>query len=129
MPHLNEHQTRSVRHNLKVRLGQEIVRSFYGDDAAREAFDRFTAMFVKKEVPDDIEEFVVSGSAPISLVDFIAERGFASSKGDARRLIDGGGVSLNSEKVSDNKASFIPKPEGTILKVGKRKFLKVIAKL
>ena len=41
--------------DLKVRLGQEIVRSFYGEDAASEAYDKFRTMFVKKEVPEDIE--------------------------------------------------------------------------
>jgi tyrosyl-tRNA synthetase len=114
--------------DLKVRLGQEIVRTFYGDDAAREAFEHFTTMFVKKEVPDDIEECIVSSTDPISLVDFIVERKLAASKGEARRLIDGGGVSIDGEKIADNKATFLPSPDGIILKVGKRKFLKVISK-
>jgi tyrosyl-tRNA synthetase len=114
--------------DLKVRLGQEIVRSFYGDDAAREALERFTAMFVKKEVPDDIEECTVPDLGPISLVDFIVERKLAASKGEARRLIDGGGVSIDGEKITDNKATFLPTSNGVVLKVGKRKFLKVFMK-
>ncbi len=114
--------------DLKVRLGQEIVRSFYGDAAAREAFDRFTAMFVKKEVPDDIEECSVTTSDPISLVDFIVERKLAASKGEARRLIDGGGVSIDGEKITDNKVTFMANLSGTVLKIGKRKFLKVFLK-
>jgi tyrosyl-tRNA synthetase len=113
--------------NLKVRLGQEIVRSFYGDYAAKEAFDRFTAMFVKKEVPDDIEEYIVSVSVPISLVDFILERGFTQSKTEARRLIESGAVSIDGEKIMDTKAAFQPSVSGVVLKVGKRKFLKVIS--
>ncbi len=114
--------------DLKVSLGQEIVRSFYGDDAATEAYEKFRTMFVKKEVPEDIEEYVVPALGPIPLVDFIMERKLASSKGEARRLIDGGGVSVNGEKVTDNKAMFTPTQSGTVLKIGKRKFLKVIAK-
>jgi tyrosyl-tRNA synthetase len=114
--------------DLKVNLGQEIVRSFYGDDSAREAYEHFTAMFVKKEVPDDIEEYIVSTSDTVLLVDFIVERKLATSKGEARRLIDGGGVSIDGEKIADNKATFLPSPDGIILKVGKRKFLKVISK-
>ena len=85
--------------NLKVQLGQEIVRSFYGDDAAHEALDRFTAMFVKKEVPDDIDEYAVPASYPISLVDFIVERKLAASKGEAQRLIDGGGFPSMARKL------------------------------
>ena len=113
--------------DLKVRLGQEIVRSFYGDQAAAEAYEKFRTMFVKKEVPEDIEEVTVA-VGPISLADFIADRKLAPSKSEAKRLIDGGGVSIDGEKVTDNKAIFSPKAEGVILKVGKRKFLKVLSK-
>jgi tyrosyl-tRNA synthetase len=113
--------------DLKVRLGQEIVRSFYGDVAATEAYEKFRTMFVKKEVPDDIEECRVPASGPISLADFITEQKLAPSKSEAKRLIDGGGVTINGEKILDNKATFVPNASGSVLKVGKRKFLKVIA--
>jgi tyrosyl-tRNA synthetase len=112
--------------DLKVRLGQEIVRSFYGGDAATEAYEKFRQMFVKKEVPDDIEEITVPTGA-ISFVDFIAEHKLAASKGEARRLIDGGAVSVDGEKITDNKATFSATPEGRVLKIGKRKFVRVIA--
>ncbi|MFI5201223.1 MAG: S4 domain-containing protein [Candidatus Kapaibacterium sp.] len=82
-------------------------------------------MFVKKEVPEDIEEVTVA-SGPISLADFIADRKLAPSKSEAKRLIDGGGVSIDGEKVTDNKAMFSPNSRGVILKVGKRKFLKIL---
>jgi tyrosyl-tRNA synthetase len=110
--------------NLKVRLGQELVRSFYGEDAAREAYDRFTTMFVKKEIPDDIPEMSI-GAGSYMLADFIAEHQLATSKSEARRLIQGGGVSIDGEKVIDERASFSPSTDGVVLKVGKRKFLKV----
>jgi tyrosyl-tRNA synthetase len=113
--------------NLKVRLGQELVRSFYGEEAAREAYDRFTTMFVKKEIPDDIPEVTVA-TGTYMLADFIAEHQLATSKSEARRLIQGGGVSIGGEKVIDEKASFSPTADGSVLKVGKRKFLKVLAR-
>lgn len=113
--------------NLKVRLGQELVRSFYGEDAARDAYDRFTTMFVKKEIPDDIPEITVAHGSYM-LADFIAEQQLATSKSEARRLIQGGGVSIDGEKVIDEKASFSPKSDGSVLKVGKRKFLKVLVR-
>jgi len=113
--------------DLKVRLGQEIARSFYGDQAAEDAYEKFRTMFVKKEVPDDIEECRVPAAGPIPLADFIAEQKLAASKSEARRLIDGGGVTIDGEKVLDNKATFMPTANGSVLKVGKRKFLKVIA--
>ena len=83
-------------------------------------------MFVKKEVPDDIPE-VSLGSEPRSVVDIIVEHKLAASKSDARRLIQGSGVSLDGEKISDEKALVSPTTEGVILKVGKRKFLKIKA--
>ncbi len=109
--------------DLKVRLGQEIASSFYGADAGVAAYERFKAMFVKKEVPDDIEECLLA--APTSLVDFMVEKQLAPSKGEARRLIDGGGVSIDGEKIMDAKAPLSGSPSGVVLKVGKRKFLKV----
>ncbi|MDP4200653.1 MAG: tyrosine--tRNA ligase [Bacteroidota bacterium] len=112
--------------DLKVRLGQEIVRGFYGDEAANAAYDKFRTMFVKKEVPDDIEVVHVFSERSILLTDFIAERKLAPSKSEARRLIEGGGVSLDGEKVLDVKMSFTPNTEGVVLKVGKRKFLRVV---
>jgi tyrosyl-tRNA synthetase len=114
--------------NLKVRLGQEIVRSFYGDETATEAYERFQTMFVKKEAPEDMQECIVASRDPIQLTNFIVEQNLAPSKNEARRLIEGGGVSVDGEKVIDQKATFLPKPEGTILKIGKRRFLKVLSK-
>ena len=114
--------------DLKVSLGQEIVRSFYGDDAAREAYEKFQTMFVKKEAPEDMQECIVASRDPIQLTNFIVEQNLAPSKNEARRLIEGGGVSIDGEKVIDQKATFLPKPEGTILKIGKRRFLKVLSK-
>jgi tyrosyl-tRNA synthetase len=114
--------------DLKVRLGQEIVRNFYSEAAAQEAYEKFRAMFVKKEVPDDIEEYEVTSHEPILLANFMVDRNLVTSKNEARRIIEGGGVSVDGEKVIDTKATFLPKPEGTVLKVGKRKFLKVLLK-
>jgi tyrosyl-tRNA synthetase len=110
--------------NLKVRLAQEIIKSFYDEAAAISALERFEHLFVKKEIPDDIPEASI-GAAPRSLVDLIAEQQLAASKGEARRLIAGGGVSLDGRKVADEKAVLTPTADGVVLKVGKRKFLKV----
>lgn len=110
--------------NIKVRLAKEIIKQFHDEVAANAALERFELMFVKKEVPDDIPE-VSLGSEPRSVVDIIVEHTLAASKSDARRLIQGGGVSLDGEKISDEKALVIATTEGVVLKVGKRKFLKL----
>ncbi len=111
--------------NLKVRLAQEIIKKFYSEDDADRALQHFEQLFVKKEIPDDIP--VVSiGETPRPVIDILTEHHVTASKGEARRLIHGGGVSVNGEKISDEKAVVIPTQDGVVIKAGKRKFLKVI---
>ncbi|MEI8135043.1 MAG: tyrosine--tRNA ligase [bacterium] len=111
--------------NIKVRLAQEIINRFYDNAAAESALQRFEQMFVKKEVPDDIEVLLLPIGSECNVVDLMVEMQMAVSKSEARRLIQGGGVTLNGNKVDHDKATLIPTSEGVILKVGKRKFLKV----
>jgi tyrosyl-tRNA synthetase len=111
--------------NLKVRLAKEIIMQFYDQAAADAAFERFEQMFVKKEVPDDIEELLLPIGSEIVLIDLMVEMKMVASKGEARRLIQGGGVTMNGEKVTHDKATLIPTSEGVVIKVGKRKFVKV----
>ena len=111
--------------NIKVRLAKEIISQFYDVASADAALARFEQMFVKKEAPDNIEELLLPIGSECVIVDLMVEMKMATSKGEARRLIQGGGVSLNGEKVDHEKATLIPTSEGVILKVGKRRFLKV----
>ncbi len=111
--------------NIKVRLAKEIISQFYDVVSADAALARFEQMFVKKEAPDDIEELLMPTGSECVIVDLMVEMKMATSKGEARRLIQGSGVTLNGEKVSNEKATLIPTSEGVILKVGKRRFLKV----
>jgi tyrosyl-tRNA synthetase len=88
------------------------------DDAEKE-FDR---IFVQKSIPDNIEEFKRSKS--INIIALLTETKLAVSKGEARRLIDQGGVSIDDERVTDPNM-LVPDKDEFILKVGKRRFLKV----
>ena len=111
--------------NLKVRLAKEIIEQFYDNKAADSALEKFEQMFVKKEVPDDIEELLLPLGSEVILIELMLESKLVTSKSEARRLIQGGGVSINGERIMNEKAMLIPTIEGTILKVGKRKFLRV----
>ncbi len=111
--------------NIKVRLAKEIIMQFYDQVAADAALERFEQMFVKKEVPDDIEELLLPAGTDCVIIDLMLEMKMVASKGEARRLIQGGGVSLNGEKVTHDNATIIPTSQGVVLKVGKRKFLKI----
>ncbi len=109
--------------NLKVKLGYELVKKYYDKQAAENAEKEFESIFVKKEIPDDIPEYVMK-TGEIKLTQLMKETRLADSTSNAGRLIDQGGVYMDGEKITDK--NFVLKPEKEIiLKVGKRKFLKV----
>lgn len=110
--------------NLKVNLAKLIIKDFHSVGAANEAEEEFNRRFVKKEIPDEIEEKSIAAGT-YKLADLIADTGLAASKGEARRLIEQGGVRINNEKASDPKADIAFDGE-LLLQVGKRKFLKLV---
>jgi tyrosyl-tRNA synthetase len=110
--------------NIKVRLGYELVKKYYDEESAKFAQKEFETIFVKKEVPDDIPEFKMDAKE-VKLVTLMKENDMASSSSEAIRLIKAGGVTIDGEKITDEK--YLVKPEKDfILKVGKRRFLKVL---
>ena len=102
------------------------VALYHGADAGKAAFEEFERIFVKKDVPDVIDDHIVNdlGDNPL-IVDVMAHTGMVASKGEARRLIQGGGVSIDGEKVQDI-AQTIDLSSPKIIKAGKRKFLRVM---
>ncbi len=111
--------------DYKMKLAKIIVNEYYSSEEAENAEQEFINIFSKKGLPDEIDEFkVVEGNL---LIDFISENNFAESKSEAKRLINGGGVKLDSEKISDvmQKIEFNGK-DSLILQVGKRKFAKLL---
>ena len=109
--------------NLKVRLAKELVKFFHSAKAADEAEAEFINMFQKKELPDVIEEKKLK-VAKWKLVDLLAETGMVASKGEARRMIEQGGVKVDQSKV-ESVDTELDISECKLLQVGKRKFLKV----
>ena len=109
----------------KVETAMRTVALYHGEEAGKAAFEEFERIFVKKDVPDEIEERIITGLGTNPLVvDILAHTGMVASKGEARRLIQGGGASIDGEKVQDiNDTIDLSSPR--ILKAGKRKFLKV----
>lgn len=103
----------------KKDLAREIVARYHGTKAGIEAEEEFVRIFSNRNTPTDIQEYKISGS----FLDIILSLNFASSKSEARRLSEQGGVHFENEKVYD--LNLTPTHEG-ILKVGKRKFAKLI---
>jgi len=110
--------------NIKRNLARTFVRMYHSEKDAEYAEAEFDKIFIKKEVPDNIPEFKISEDE-MNIVDLILKVGFSGSKGEAKRLVNQSGVSINGEKILDpNKEIKIT--SGMVLKVGKRKFGKLI---
>jgi tyrosyl-tRNA synthetase len=111
--------------NLKVNLAKQIIKDFHSWEAAEAAEEEFNRRFVKKEVPDEIEVKEVA-SQTYRLADLLASTGLAASKGEAKRLIEQGGVKINCEKATLANAEIeIKSGDAILLQVGKLKFLRV----
>ena len=110
----------------KVDTAMGVVAVYHSKEAGQAAFEEFERIFVKKDLPDIVEERSISELGPNPLiVDVLAHTGMVTSKGEARRLIQGGGVSIDGEKVSDISQTIdISNPR--VIKAGKRKFLKIM---
>ena len=103
---------------LKKRLARELVSQLYDQKAATEAEANFTKVFQKREVPEEIDLGTKSGSG---LQDYLVENQLAKSKSEARRFIEQGAVYINGQRVTDVNRTF---PKDTIIRVGKRRFIK-----
>ncbi len=107
--------------DAKVALAQEITARFHSAQAADKALEDFVNRS-KGGVPDEIPEVTLSG-APLGIGALLKQAGLAPSTSEANRLIDGGGVRVDSSVVSDKGLKLEP---GTyVIQVGKRKFARV----
>ena len=105
--------------DAKAALARQLVKRLYGDDAAAAAEADFDSRFRKREIPEDIDELVAEN--PGDLVSTIVQAAFAKSRGDARRLIDQGGIRINGEKANaDSKLK-----DRDVLQAGKRSFVRI----
>jgi tyrosyl-tRNA synthetase len=112
---------------IKERLAIEVVTRFHGKEAAEKARERFNLVFAKKLVPEEMPEIEwklgTCNDLPQLLIDFK----FVKSKSEAKRLVAGGGVKIDSTTIEDIEAP-ICIHDGMIFQVGKRKFLRIKAK-
>lgn len=110
----------------KLRLAKEIVSRYHSKEDADREEEKFIRVFSKKEIPEDLETLFVD-KEEIDLLDFLKENNLVSSRSEARRIFYQGGIYINNERYSD--PSFKIKIEKEIiLKIGKRKFIKVVKK-
>jgi tyrosyl-tRNA synthetase len=108
--------------DAKMQLAREIVSIFHGEEAAAEAEEHFKTVFQQHELPPDMPEYQLS--SPINIVDLMHAAGLASSKREARRLIDQQGVKLDGEAV-DSVDMLVEPGQGDVLQVGRRRFVRL----
>jgi tyrosyl-tRNA synthetase len=105
--------------DAKAALARQLVKRLHGEEAATRAEADFETKFRKRELPDEIAERIVTD--PSDLVATLIEVGFAKSRGDARRLIEQGGVRINGEPAgADSRLK-----AGDVLQTGRRNFVRI----
>ena len=109
--------------DIKRELARKIVEIYYSENLAKNAEETFDKIFIKKDIPEDIPEVKLDEDTLI--VDVLTFYALATSKSEARRLIDQGAVKINDQKCID-RDQIIIKDESLVIKVGKRRFLKII---
>ncbi|MCI8452983.1 MAG: tyrosine--tRNA ligase [Eggerthellaceae bacterium] len=116
---------------VKRALARNIVASYYDDAAAQAAEEQFDLVFKKHEAPADIPAFAAdltpNDEGLVYVAKLLHEAGLAPSVGEARRLIDGGGVKVNGEPLAPKAYNVDPALlAGATIQVGKRKFVKLV---
>jgi len=106
-----------------MRLAREIVAIYQGDEAVEPAEAAFRRIFQEHEVPEEMAEYSISSVR--NIVDVMVDSGLVSSKSEARRLIKQNGVRLDGEVLDDSDMDLDVK-QPAILKVGKRRFLRLL---
>ena len=109
--------------DLKRELARELVTLYHDNDAALKAEQEFDALFIQKDEPDDMPEYKLAESE--KLIGIMVKNGMVASNGEGKRMISQGGVRLDKEKVDDIHSTIEP-GKNVVLKVGKRKFLRII---
>ncbi|OGY47771.1 MAG: tyrosine--tRNA ligase [Candidatus Buchananbacteria bacterium RIFCSPHIGHO2_02_FULL_38_8] len=108
---------------LKMLLAYSIVKMYHGTPEAIKAEEQFKQVFEQKLNPDEIKEFKVESK---NIINVLVETKLASSKSEARRLINQGGIKVDTKTVKDESFQIgkIDK-DGVVIQKGKRHFAKV----
>ncbi|MBC8213725.1 MAG: tyrosine--tRNA ligase [Candidatus Marinimicrobia bacterium] len=120
---LDLEQNTSNPRDLKRKLARELVELYHDNESAIIAEQEFDKLFIKKDIPDDIPEYKLTDSE--KLISIMVKNNMVSSNGDAKRMIKQGAVKIDGEKIEDLFVEISVNGE-KVLKVGKRKFLRII---
>ena len=111
--------------DIKKDLAKALVEKYYDENAAEKAEKSFEKVFVKRDNPDDMPEVVLSSEK--SLIDLLLGENLISSKGEGKRLIAQKAIKISGEICDDPNKLLSSQDNGAIIKVGKRRFLKIVS--
>lgn len=116
---------------VKRALARNIVAAYYDEQAAHAAEEDFDRLFKQHAAPDAIDEYAAdltpNDEGLVYVAKVIADAGLAGSAGEARRLIDGGGVKIDGTPLAAKAYNVDPvKLKGAVLQVGKRRFVRLV---
>lgn len=110
--------------DLKVRLAKEIITFYHSKKDAESAEKEFIRIFRDKALPSEIPEIKISEKS-LPILDLLVKAKLASSKSEAKRLVEGKAVEIDSKTITDWKTTIEIK-NGMVIKAGKRRFAKII---
>ena len=109
--------------DLKMKLALEITKTIHGEGKAKKAEKHFIKTVQKKEIPDEIKEWNMEHET-WSIIELLVKTNLSVSKGEARRLVEQGGIKISGEAVRDPFKN-IELKDGMIIQRGKRQFIKI----
>jgi len=113
--------------DFKVELGKAIVGMYHDHAAGQAAADEFDRVFSERQLPSDMPTVHLGGELQdgrLWVVRLVVAAGFAGTNGEARRLVQQGGVKVNDEVIADEAAQ-VTIGDGDVLQVGKRRFARL----
>jgi tyrosyl-tRNA synthetase len=108
---------------VKEKLALEITARFHSSEAAEQARESFNAVFANHELPEDMPVLTIAEGESREVIEVMVRSGLCGSKGEAKRLCKQGAVALNGTRVHTPGVEV--DPGQSVLKVGKRRFLKL----
>lgn len=113
---------------LKRKLARHLADLYAGDGKGRLAEEAFDRLFVAKSAPSEMSEIRRTAGQSIWLVRLLAEEGMVRSASEARRLIAQGAVAVDGQPIRDpDHALQLAEGESAVIKVGKRRYFKLLA--
>jgi len=109
--------------DAKTKLASEIVERYHDKNKAIKAKEEFNEIFSEKNIPIGMEEYQMQ-EIGMRLSDLLVKSGMVSSKNKARRLIEQGGIKIDSQKLLED--SIVNCKKGFTLQIGKRRFKRIV---